>query len=421
MLIYSEKITSRLQYIAEVFFEDVKITSSIAEFSAFEGVKINYSHKKFSEKEFHIVPSGLLFEGGIKRQSIRCTEWNGLKIFFQANGDIPFDIFSASFYLLSRYEEYLPHKKDSYGRFSHEESLAFKENFLHLPLVNLWWDEFYNLLVGKLPSFTKPAPEFSFLPTYDIDIAYAVKGRGWLRKVYKVFKEKSGGRDLFDVYGWLDELHAKHQLSPVYFFLLAKRRGKYDKNLSPKSSALKNLIRNISSKYSVGIHPSWQSHFDEQLIKEELICIQKIAGRNVSLSRQHYIQFTLPQTFRGLIESGVTNDYSMGYGSNNGFRASFTSPFYWYDLMQEKKTVLLLHPFCYMEANSYFEQKLSASEAANELQQYYDVVKQVKGQLITIFHNHFLIEEPQWQPWRKMYEAFLQKNFSSTFLFQQQQ
>jgi hypothetical protein len=283
---------------------------------------------------------------------------------------------------------------------------------------------FYDSLKGKFRDFTQPSSKFSFLPTYDIDIAYAIKGRGWLRKLYKIFKERSGERDLFDVYDWLDEMHSKHHLSPVYFFLLAKRRGKYDKNLSPRSSALKKLIRNISSRYSVGIHPSWQSYFDEQQIKEELIRLQKIAGKNVSSSRQHYIQFTLPQTLRCLIDSGVTNDYSMGYGSINGFRASFTSPFYWYDLMAEKKTSLLLHPFCFMEANSYFEQKLSAAEAANELQQYYDVVKKVNGQHITIFHNHFLTEEPQWLPWRKMYEDFLRKNFSyneTTFPSQQEQ
>ncbi len=420
MLIYSEKLSARLQYIAEVFFDDVKITSSIAEFSAFEGVKINYSHKKFTEEEFHIVPSGLVSEAGVKKQDIRCTEWNGLKIFFQANGDIPFDIFSASFYLLSRYEEYLPHKKDSYGRFSHEESVAFKENFLHLPLVNFWMIGFFDLLVKKVPAFVKPHSSFSFLPTYDIDIAYAVKGRGWLRKIYQVFKDKSQVKDSFDVYDWLDELHQKHQHLPIYFFLLAKRKSKYDKNLSPKSSALKKLIKNLSLKYSIGIHPSWQSFFDEQLIKEEKLRLQKISGKNIEASRQHYIQFTLPHTFRCLFESGITDDYSMGYGSINGFRASFTNSFYWYDLMQEKQTELLLHPFCYMEANSYFEQHLTTDEAARELKSYYEVVKKVNGQFITIFHNHFLTEEPQWLPWRKMYEAFLQKNFQTTSLSQQE-
>ena len=40
-----------------------------------------------------------------------------------------FDVFSASFYLVSRYEEYLPYVKDMYERFQAENSLAYKHNF----------------------------------------------------------------------------------------------------------------------------------------------------------------------------------------------------------------------------------------------------------------------------------------------------
>ena len=118
------------------------------------------------------------------------------------------------------------------------------------------------------------------------------------------------------------------------------------------------------------------------------------------------------ETYRRLIGENITDDYSMGYGSINGFRASAASPFYWYDLKNEEKTSLLIHPFCYMEANSYFEQHLNAEQAAQELQDYHDVVRSVNGELITIFHNHFITEQKQWLPWRKMYVEFLQKNFS---------
>ena len=76
-------------------------------------------------------------------------EWNGLKAFFKTGWDIPFDIFAASFYLLTRYEEYLPHEKDKYGRYAHVNSLAFKENFLHLPLINLWIQELIKLIQQK--------------------------------------------------------------------------------------------------------------------------------------------------------------------------------------------------------------------------------------------------------------------------------
>jgi hypothetical protein len=71
-------------------------------------------------------------ETGIHEQKINCSEWKGKKIFFATAGDIPFDIFSAAFYLLSRYEEYLPHELDEYGRYSHTGSIAYKEDFLKI-------------------------------------------------------------------------------------------------------------------------------------------------------------------------------------------------------------------------------------------------------------------------------------------------
>ena len=148
------------------------------------------------------------------------------------------------------------------------------------------------------------------------------------------------------------------------------------------------------------------------MVKEEIDSIKKITNKDFTKSRQHYIRLTLPETYRTLIKNGITDDYSMGYGSINGFRASVSSPFYWYDLESEEATNLRIHPFCFMEANSFFEQHLSAEEAGKELQYYHDIVKQVGGQLITIFHNHFLTEQPQWKPWRDMYRRFLEANFS---------
>ncbi|HNE94198.1 MAG TPA: hypothetical protein PKZ66_08755, partial [Chitinophagaceae bacterium] len=104
-------------------------------------------------------------------------------------------------------------------------------------------------------------------------------------------------------------------------------------------------------------------------------------------------------------------DYSMGYGSINGFRASYTNSFFWFDLSTNLTSNLSISPFCFMEANSFFEQKYNAQQAAEELEQFYKIVKSVDGTFITIFHNHFITEQPQWLAWREMYFNFLLTNF----------
>jgi hypothetical protein len=62
-----------------------------------------------------------------------------------------------------------------------------------------------------------------------------------------------------------------------------------------------------------------------------------------------------------------------------------------------------------MEANSFYEQKISASEALHELIHYYKACKSVGGQMITIWHNNFLGTGPSLLPWRNAYERFLEE------------
>lgn len=431
ILLYSAQTSSRLSYIIDFFSKqinaEITITTDIESYTSSDSIKINYSSSSVTQQELWVQPYTLLFENNIQPQKIECFKWNELKVFFKTSGEIPFDFFSATFFLLSRYEEYLPHEKDMYGRYAHTNSLAYKENFLHLPLINLWIEELKKMLRQKFSSFTIHHSRFTFLPTYDIDIAYAYRNHPFLKNAaglakdigninlkscsQRLFSMLGFGGDPFNTYQWLDGLHAKYNLHPCYFFLLAEKRKGYDKNLSPHTNAMKGLIRSHDEKYDIGIHPSWHSGDDENILKKEISILRNITGKPVSMSRQHYIRMALPQTYRLLIADDIKDEFSMGYGSINGFRASVASSFYWYDLERDEQTSLLIHPFCYMEANSYFEQHYSAEQAAKELQQYYDIVKSVGGELITIFHNHFVTEQKQWFPWRNMYAEFLQKNF----------
>ncbi|HKZ65934.1 MAG TPA: hypothetical protein VJ111_06255, partial [Chitinophagaceae bacterium] len=134
-----------------------------------------------------------------------------------------------------------------------------------------------------------------------------------------------------------------------------------------------------------------------------------ITNNRILSSRQHYIRFVLPETFRRLTENGIEFDFSMGYGSTNGFRASVSSPFYWYDLEKEKQTELILFPFCYMEANSFYEQKYTAQQALDEMRYYYDIVKSVNGTFIMIWHNQFLGTDKLYDGWKEVYEKFIKE------------
>ena len=413
MLIYCKQYSPRLQYIVNTLFgSDVIITSEVFALQEYNEQKVCYDAEKLCSKALWIVPHGLLFENNIAQLHINCTTWNNTTVFFQTNGDVPFDFFSAAFFLLSRYEEYLPHKKDTYGRYAHTESLAYKNNFLDIPIINEWLEKL---------NFTSnaPQPTPNFLPTYDVDIAYAFKGHNLFINIARVIKQMLKGnftaiknlfsnKDVFDVYEWLDNLHNKHSLAPHYFFLVANKRSTYDKNISPSSKAMKALIQNISANYKTALHPSWQSFGKQNILNYEKKTLEKISGKKISASRQHYIKMQLPETYKTLIKSSITEDYSMGYATANGFRAGYCNSFLWYDLSEEKTTKLLLTPFCYMDATSRFANNKSAEEALEDMITLYNTVKKHNGTFSSIFHNHFLSERSEDEEWRGMYEKFMQ-------------
>ena len=396
---------------------DYKLTIDSEKFKTHEGPKINYSDSKISPDEFFIHNHPLIFEQQIQKQNIDCFTVNNNKAFFKTkDGDFPFDILAASFYLISRYEEYLPHEKDMYGRYAHENSLAFKEGFLNMPLVNIWIKEFANALIKKFPHLQIKLPEFSFVPSYDIDIAWSYKSKGILRNLGGFIKTPSIERlsvlaglqkDPFYSYDFLHQLHKKYDLKPVYFFLVATAQSIYDKNISPYNHRMWSLIKKHSGMYSIGLHPSWKSNESIDTLKREKKIIETASEITVTKSRQHYIKLSMPKTFEMLLQAGITDDYSMGYGSINGFRASIASSFPWYNLKTEKITPLKLHPFCFMDANSFYEQKQDADTSFEELAYYYETCLKTGGQFISIFHNNFLGTDTLYAGWKEMYEKFI--------------
>lgn len=421
LIIYSTRESPRLAYMLDFVFNTVllcefEITTDLNQFRTRSGFKLNYSSEDISDC-IQIVPHTILFEKRITPQNLDLFKWREQKAFFKTStNEIPFDIFAAGFYLLSRYEEYLVNEKDEFGRFPHTESLAFKNDFLHIPLVDIWLTAFKQTLKTHYPDLHFGQKEFHFLPTYDIDIAYSYKHKsfmktigGWIQDLYHGKKNNrinvllSKEKDPYDCYDKLNVLHEQYQLNPIYFFLLG-RGGKLDKNLNPKNNGFKKLIQQIAKKYSVGIHPSYRSNDHEEELMVEIERLNSITSMQTARSRQHYIRFSLSYTYDNLVSHQIKDDYSMGYGSINGFRASTSNSFFWFDLSTNELSDLCVHPFCFMECNSFFEQKQNTVQTKEELLHYINEVKKVHGTFISIWHNFSLGSDPLWQGWYEVYQ-----------------
>ncbi len=199
----------------------------------------------------------------------------------------------------------------------------------------------------------------------------------------------------------------KYKLKQIYFILFADY-GTNDKSIPTHSHVFRELIRWIADHADVGIHPSFTSNSVAGKLKKEINSLTKTLHREIIKSRQHFLVLHLPSTYRNLINHGITDDYSMGYASQIGFRASTCSSFLFYDLEMENTTTLRLHPFAAMEGTLRDYNQIDTVKAIAEFQEIIGEVKKVGGTFISIWHNESLSDQKRWKGWRDVYEKMIE-------------
>ncbi len=428
LLIYSNVFTNRVEYIFSFFFEelfgiDYELTSDYKHFRESEQYKFAYSSERVPDKISYLKAHPLLFEKVIKEITIDYFESLGYPAFFKSSNEsfFPFDVFAASFYLISRYEEYLPFNANKFGRFPASESIAFKYAFLEEPVIDAWSIVLKNKLLKLFPTLKFKKRDFRFQSTIDIDNAYAHLHKGIPRtalsilqtgiknpqKLIRKIKVLTGKvNDPYDNYDYLNEIHKKYEVETIYFILFSKY-GKYDKNPPTKNRQFNQLIKKIGLNHKVGLHPSFQSNLKTNKLIFEKAGLEKLIEKKVELSRQHFLMLSLPKTYENLIKLGITKDYSMGYSSQPGFRAGTSTPFYFFNLNTNKPTNLKITPFAVMDVCFKNYLKCSPFEALKKIKKIITSIKKVNGLFVSLWHNESLESKNQHFTWRHVYEGML--------------
>jgi hypothetical protein len=429
LLIFTHKITHRNKYIFNLIIKDIlggdfMLTDNPEEFKNYKGARLSYTNSPLTD-EIHITSRQLLFENGITEQNITTFDYLNTKVFFAAGklSGLPFDVFAASFYLVSRYEEYLPHIRDEHDRFDAKDSLAFSNGFLQKPVINIWAEWLKKIILNKYPDFIFPEKKYEFISTIDIDNAFAYREKGFTRSLggylkslsqfdFKEIKERTRvllriQKDPYDTYDFQLEMLRKYKFKSIYFFLLGDY-GVNDKNLPPESEKFQSLIKMIGDYAEVGIHPSYGSNKSTEQLKKEVDRLSKILHKDITQSRQHFLKLTLPDTYRNIIDLDITDDYTMGFASQVGFRASICTPFNFYDLDMELETKLKVHPFAMMEGTLKYYMNIPPDEALMKIKPLIDEVKAVNGTFISLWHNDTLNDQKLWKGWREVYEKMIQ-------------
>jgi hypothetical protein len=423
--IFTIRDVPRLRYICEIIFGDIlglswQIVTDKRKLG--KNPVINYSVDDL-KGSFRISPYGLLSETGVSKISPAVSEWKGLPVFFQTNdnSDLPFDIFAASFYLITRYEEYLDFEPDQHGRFKASNSFAFRNNFLLKPVIDLWTRELAKTLLLKFQTLTFRRNAFGAIFTMDLDRPFEYLGKDIFRSIGGFIKElgqssvkvneryktlAKGEKDPWDVFDYVLEITGKDQID-TRFFIPMGDRSEYDKNPSWHNEDYRKLIVKISNGHRIGLHPSVEASQNLKTLGKEKSRLQEIISREITISRFHFIKMSFPLSFRNLLKAGITEDYSLGYPDEPGFRAGIARPFYFYDVLDDKRTDLRIIPFQIMDMTLMEYRKLSPESADEMIASIIYDIKRVGGLFVSLWHNTSLLETDEFSKWRRTFENML--------------
>ncbi len=429
LLIYTHKITPRLTYVMRHIFVNIlgielDFTTKVEEFIKHTGPKITYT-KQPLQNEFFIRSNELLFEQGINDIQLNIGDWDGTPCFFQAGerSTIPFDIFAASFFMLSRYEEYLPHVKDIHGRFSPKDSIAFQNGFLQKPVVDIWAYKVLQALKERFEDLGYKTKTYEFISLIDVATSHCYANRGVVRgivgmlmdlgtfKLKRVVERIAVGfnrqKDPYDNYAEIIALHKKYGIKCNFFFQFADY-SKYDKNVSTNSIKFKSLIKHVADYMPVSLAASYSSFSDLELLKKEKANLEEVINRPVNNCKMRYNRVDIPQTYRNLIATEFTNDFTMGYTFELGFRAGTCTPFQFYDIPLEVKQPIKVHPFAIHDISLSKIKK--DQELFHQVQLITNEVKKVNGTLIAMFSNEVLGNRED-RNWMNVYSEVIKQQY----------
>ena len=294
------------------------------------------------------------------------------------------DIVYNTFFFISRAEELINTQRDEHGRFAAKYSILGQNNRLMIPTV----DEYARMLM-KLLDLPLPTPSFSQIYlTHDVDSVAqyrhwrgAMGGilRGQWRKVLASLKDIHN--DSAFTFSWLIAQDKTVERAECIYFVKDTMGKGYDYpqyKLDGKDfKTAEQLIENSGAK--IGWHGSY---YGGDKANRQL-------GNKVGLHRSHYLRCSIDQMQR-LAEVGVTDDFTMMFPDQVGFRLQTTRPVRWINPKTMQLTDLVLHPLTVMDCTLSNPQymNLSEDEAYFECQRLFEKIHQNAGEVVILWHNN---------------------------------
>jgi hypothetical protein len=365
------------------------------------------------------------------------TLFNDSFFFVEKDGiSLGLDIFGSAFFMMSRYEEAINKDNlDSHNRFRFKCSFAYKEKFLHRPIVNEYLEILWACIKYLCPNLKRKSRVFRFLPSHDVDdpkdpttgnffkagkhilFGDILKRRDFAlakSRISNYFIIKNTGfiNDHYNKFNYIMSLSEKNNLVSTFNFIAGHTAGTIDGFYSMAEPYIRNLLYEINERgHEIGIHPSYNSYEDASIIAKELqtlkqACIDEGILQEYWGGRTHFLRFDVPNTFKNLEQAGLHYDNTLTYPGLAGFRCGICYEYPAFDVKERKALNLKIRPLIAMECSLIDKQYMglgtgeSSFEYLNSLKL---ACKQFSGDFSLLWHNSRLIKTDE----QKLYESLI--------------
>jgi len=335
------------------------------------------------------------------------------------------DILASSFFMITRYEEVVNPAEDEYQRFPANASLAYRQDFLGVPVVNAYIELLYIWLKRMVPGIRRKrfwnGMDFAICITHDVDKLKKFSLIPPLRRIFsglingkkaeslsltRHYLEAKLRADPYYKFDYLMDLSEKYGFNSSYYFI-SGGKTEYENFYQMKNPQVIKLIKKISARgFEVGLHSSFNTFQDPVMLKEEKGILEKVLGEQVNGVRQHYLRWKTPQSWRVRVEAGFKYDTSLTFVSHEGFRCGICFPYRPFDILKNKVLDIWELPVTSMDYTFFGKQGLSPEQVLRRNIYLIDTVRKYRGVFVLLWHNTSL-NEFSYQGGRGVYEAIL--------------
>lgn len=334
------------------------------------------------------------------------------------------DIFASSFFLLTRWEEYVIPERDVHGRFPAIASLSYKQGFLHRPVVNEYLEMLWAMLQHLGIQYNRRMRNFEMMVTHDVDypllwnspfdllrktggslLKRQNPGQAWyyFTNYWRSFNGKAP--DPNDTFDFLMTCAEARHLSAHFFFLSGGRHRLDNPHSFPKSFTRDLMQKIVGRGHHIGFHPSYETIENPDLFRKELQTLEEMSSQPVRSGRQHFLRFSTPSTWQIWEDNGLEWDSTLYYAEKPGFRCGTCWPFPVFNFLSRKPLQLKEIPLSAMEVSWISYLQSTPEQMTDHILSMANVIKKYRGTMVVLWHNSMFL--PEFSPFHAVYEKII--------------